>query len=215
MFYFDLHCHSVASDDSRATVEQYLKWISSLRKKGNKIDGIVLTEHRQFDFKADYKKIGEKYDITVLKGAELDTRYGHFLVYGVDEAIFSTLDFSDVNMDPFILMEACDSNGGIAIPAHPGRSGIGLSEWISKGVEFPMVDIVEHLNGGNRPEEAIKANELITENEYYGIGGSDAHFVSAICKCMTAFPSNIEDEKMLVKALKSREFHAVNLEDTI
>ena len=41
MFYFDLHCHSIASDDSRASVEQYLKWIKSLRKKGSKIDGIV------------------------------------------------------------------------------------------------------------------------------------------------------------------------------
>ena len=40
----DLHTHSVASDDSRATVEQYIKWANVLRKKGKSIDGFVLTE---------------------------------------------------------------------------------------------------------------------------------------------------------------------------
>ena len=52
--YLDLHCHSVSSDDSRATVEQYLKWIQVLRKRGHTVDGIVLTEHRKFDFDQDY-----------------------------------------------------------------------------------------------------------------------------------------------------------------
>ena len=62
MFYFDLHCHSIASDDSRASVEQYLKWIKSLRKKGSKIDGIVLTEHRQFNFSTDYRQLSQDYE---------------------------------------------------------------------------------------------------------------------------------------------------------
>ena len=34
MMYLDLHSHSVSSDDSRATVEQYLKWIQVLRRRG-------------------------------------------------------------------------------------------------------------------------------------------------------------------------------------
>ena len=55
----DLHCHSVSSDDSRATVEQYLKWIVSLRKKGYNVDGIVLTEHRKFDIDLDYTDISD------------------------------------------------------------------------------------------------------------------------------------------------------------
>ena len=58
----DLHCHSVSSDDSRATVEQYLKWIVSLRKKGYIVDGIVLTEHRKFDIDLDYTELSDKYD---------------------------------------------------------------------------------------------------------------------------------------------------------
>ena len=55
--FIDMHSHSVASDDSRATVEQYLKWINAQRKKGFQIDGIVLTEHRQFDAENDYSDL--------------------------------------------------------------------------------------------------------------------------------------------------------------
>ena len=55
--FLDLHSHSVSSDDSRATVEQYLKWIHVLRKRGFQADGIVLTEHRKFDPKDIIEKI--------------------------------------------------------------------------------------------------------------------------------------------------------------
>ena len=57
MTYLDLHSHSVASDDSRATVEQYVKWVKVLRRKGHQINGFVLTEHRQFDAENDYSYI--------------------------------------------------------------------------------------------------------------------------------------------------------------
>ena len=77
--YLDLHAHSVSSDDSRATVEQYVKWTSVLRRKGRKINGFVLTEHRGFDFGKDYRKLGTDNDVLILKGSELDTNIGHFL----------------------------------------------------------------------------------------------------------------------------------------
>ena len=63
--YIDMHSHSVASDDSRATVEQYLKWINAQRKKGFQIDGIVLTEHRQFAAESDYSDLAKQYDVLV------------------------------------------------------------------------------------------------------------------------------------------------------
>ena len=83
--FVDMHCHSVSSDDSRATVEQYLKWIHSLRRKGYQLDAIVLTEHRKYDRDFDYSALSREYDVVILKGSELDTRYGHFLVYGVND----------------------------------------------------------------------------------------------------------------------------------
>lgn len=214
MYYYDLHSHSVASDDSRATVEQYLKWIGTLKKRGIQVDGIVLTEHRQFSLDKDYSVLSEQFGVTVLRGAELDTKYGHFLVYGVSEKLAAEIDPTDLTMDPFRLMETAEKHDAIAIPAHPGRAGIGLVSWIADGIEFPQVSIVESLNGGNRPEEAEAAEKLVAENGYSGIGGSDAHFVSAIARCLTAFDAPLSSEAELVEALRALEFRAVRLEDT-
>ncbi len=60
---------------------------SAASKRGHTVDGIVLTEHRKFDFDKDYSELASQYNVVVLKGSELDTRYGHFLVYGVTQAL--------------------------------------------------------------------------------------------------------------------------------
>ena len=96
--FLDLHTHSVASDDSRATVDQYIKWVNVLRRKGAEIDGFVLTEHRQFNHDIDYVSLSKKNGITILKGAELDTDAGHFLVYGITKSLSENIDFFDLSM---------------------------------------------------------------------------------------------------------------------
>jgi predicted metal-dependent phosphoesterase TrpH len=212
--YLDLHSHSVSSDDSRATVEQYLKWIQVLRKRGNTVDGIVLTEHRKFDFQPDYSTLAAQYGVLVLKGSELDTRYGHFLVYGVTEALTRDLDFADVRMDARELMKAARRHGALAIPAHPGRFGIGLVEYLEQGEAFEDVHIVERVNGGSRPGENERAAELCQRQGYLGTGGSDAHLASHIGTCLTRFQAAIRNEQDLVAALLSGEFQPVLLADT-
>ena len=209
----DLHTHSVASDDSRATVEQYIKWANVLRKKGKSIDGFVLTEHRQFNHNIDYGNLASESGLVILKGAELDTDTGHFLVYGISEEITTKIDFSNVNMSAQKLVDCCDTYGAVAIPAHPGRAGIGFAEYLEKGVTgFETVSIVEELNGSNRPGEGEKAESLIEAKGYKGTGGSDAHIVSAIGTCMTNFENDISNEHDLVKELRNGSFKAVRLD---
>ena len=213
--YLDMHSHSVSSDDSRATVEQYVKWIQVLRKRGHTVDGIVLTEHRQFDSQKDYSSLASQFDVLILKGSELDTRYGHFLVYGVTEALTKTIDFSDVRMDSRELMKAARQHDAIALPAHPGRFGIGLTDYIAQGETFEDVSIVERFNGGSRPGENERADELCISHGLLGIGGSDAHLTSHIATCMTDFNAVIKKESDLVDALLSNEFQPVWLSDTL
>ena len=212
--FLDLHCHSVSSDDSRATVEQYVKWVQVLRKRNYVVDGIVLTEHRKFDFDKDYSALAEQYGLLILKGSELDTRYGHVLVYGVSEGLARDIDFSDVRMDAHELMQAARHHDAVAIPAHPGRFGIGLTEYIQQGEAFPEVEMVEILNGGGRAGENERAEELCQQYGYLGIGGSDAHFTSHIATCLTDFRSSVASENQLVDALLSKEFRPVRLEET-
>ncbi|MDP6402732.1 MAG: PHP-associated domain-containing protein [SAR202 cluster bacterium] len=214
LMFLDLHTHSVSSDDSRATVEQYVKWAGVLRRKGRRIDGFVLTEHRKFDFDADYSALAQAGGLVILKGSEVDTKYGHFLVYGVTHELVSRIDLSDVATDAIELLEAAHDTGGIAVPAHPGRFGIGLCEFIDGGADFSAVRVVEQLNGSNRPGEQERAEELIKSHGYPGIGGSDAHLVSAIGTCMTRFDNHIANEADLVRELRAGNFRAVWLEDT-
>lgn len=212
--YLDLHSHSVSSDDSRATVEQYLKWIQVLRKRGYTVDGIVLTEHRKFDFEPNYSALATYYDVLVLKGSELDTKYGHFLVYGVTQSLTKDVDFADVHLDARELIEAARQHGALAIPAHPGRFGIGLVDYMAQGEVFEGVHIVEKLNGGSRKGENERAIQLCEQQGYLGTGGSDAHLASRIGACMTEFRAQISSEPELVAALLSGEFQPVRLEET-
>ena len=209
----DLHTHSTASDDSRASIEQYIKWIHILRKKGNESDGFVVTDHRQFDHDVNYESVSKENGITILKGAELDTDTGHFLVYGITEKITSIINFADVTMSAQKLVDVCDTYGAIAFPAHPGRAGIGFAHYLDNGVKgFETVKTAELLNGSNRPGEGEKAEELIQSKGYNATGGSDAHIVSAIGTCMTLFESNIANETELVTALRSGSFKAVRMD---
>ena len=212
--FVDMHCHSVSSDDARATVEQYLKWIQVLRKRGYRIDSIVLTEHRKYDVAADYSALSREYEVVVLRGSELDTRYGHFLVYGVNDRLLKSVDLADLRLDPLALMREAEECGAVAIPAHPGRFGIGLCEHVDKGTDFSDVTTVELLNGSNRRGENERALELVKAWKLKGTGGSDAHFVSAVGTCLTEFAQPIRDEQELVEALRAGEFRAVHLEET-
>ena len=212
--FLDLHSHSTSSDDSRATVEQYVKWAGVIRRKGYQIGGFVLTEHRKFDFDKDYSALADENDLIILKGSELDTNYGHFLVYGITEELARRVNFSDVSMDALKLVDAARECGGIAVPAHPGRFGIGLYEFIDNGADFGAINVVEHLNGSNRPGEQERAEELIERHGYLTVGGSDAHSVSAIGVCMTQFDNPIADVNDLVRELRTGNFRPVRLEDT-
>lgn len=209
----DLHCHSVVSDDSRATVEQYAKWINVLRKKGYRIDGIVLTEHRTFDKEGDYRDLEDKYDLLILRASELDTNCGHMLVYGVSDHLLNEFDFKDVRMDAPRLVREAEASGAIAIPAHPGRERVGFVEFVDKN-DFSPVVAVEQINGGSRAWENERAEQLIAEKGYHGIGGSDAHFVNAIGSCLTVFERPIATIEDLVRELKTGDYRAIRLEAT-
>ena len=213
--FIDLHTHSVSSDDSRAPVEQYVKWIGMLRRKGFTIDGFVLTEHRKFDYDKDYSCLAEENDVLIMKGSELDTNMGHFLVYGVTEALTDAVDFSNVTMDAMELVRAAEEHNAIAFPAHPGRFGIGLCEFTDSGADFGLIRAAEGLNGSNRPGEQERAEELIRLLGVPATGGSDAHLVSAIAKCMTSFDGQVLNETDLVRELRSGNFGPVRLDDTL
>src|SRR5687767_8658684 len=118
-WYYDLHSHSTgASDDAGGTVEGYAKWIVARRKRGFRIDGFVLTEHRQYDPSSDYSALSDHYGVTILRGAEVETDIGHVLVYGLTPEFTSQFDLSSVSLPHKDVFKAARDTGGFAVAAH-------------------------------------------------------------------------------------------------
>ena len=210
----DLHTHSDASEDSRAPVETYMKWL--VRKRDVlPIDGIVLTEHRQWDPQADYRPLEDKYGLLILRGAEVETDYGHVLVYGVNDDITGHFDFTNVRLPAQELIPAVARMGGVAVPCHPGRPTIGLCEHYEHKPPIEGVVAVEALNGGSRRGENERVQHLIEHYGYHALGGSDSHLVSFIGICATEFDDDIRSIEDLVNALQRGGYRPLDFRDRL
>ncbi|MBT3428279.1 MAG: PHP domain-containing protein [Gammaproteobacteria bacterium] len=204
----DLHTHSIKSDDGRAKVENYCQWIKARQIP---IDGFVLTEHRQFDFESDYSALAAKYDLVILKGSEVETEYGHVLVFGVNEKLTESFDFSSIDTPLATVLAATAEHGAIAAPCHPGRPRVGMFAHTEERGIPSGVRIVEIYNGGSRDDEDQIAIDQAGMQGYLGIGGSDSHIVSHVGRCATRFNQPVHNIDQLLEALKSGDFEAVNL----
>ena len=202
----DLHSHSVASDDGRAKVENYCQWI---QRKDLRIDGFVLTEHRQFDDEHDYRALEDKFDLLILKASEVETEYGHVLVFGVNDDLRAAFDFAKIDNPLATVLEAAERAGAVAVPCHPGRPKVGMcAHWETRG-PVEGVRIIETLNGGSREGENEQAEAMARAHGWNTIGGSDSHIVSHIGRCATRFEDEIRDIDGLVAALRGDRFEAV------
>ncbi len=205
----DLHTHSIKSDDGRAKVENYCKWIA---KKELPLDGFVLTEHRQFDADSDYRQLEDEYGLAIMKASEVETDYGHVLVFGVNDDLLAAIDFTNVRLPIETVLDESRKAGAFAAPCHPGRKRVGLfAHYEERGV-VQGVDTVEVLNGGSIPGEDELSLAMADRLGYRGFGGSDSHVVSRIGFCATDFPNQeIVDMEALVHALYGGNFSAVSM----
>jgi len=202
----DLHTHSIASDDGRAKVENYCQWI---QRKALPLDGFVLTEHRQFDDDSDYSALEDEFGLLILKASEVETEYGHVLVYGVNDDLQAALDFTRVDNALATVLEESERCGAVAVPCHPGRPKVGLcAHWDVLGA-VDGVSIIETLNGGSREGENEQAMEFAERYGWSCIGGSDSHIVSHIGRCATEFDDDLSNIDDLVAALRDGRFEAV------
>ncbi len=202
----DLHTHSIASDDGRAKVENYCQWIE---RKSLPLDGFVLTEHRQFDDTADYRELEDRFGLRILKASEVETEYGHVLVYGVNDDLRASFDFTAIDNPLATVLAESKRCGAVAVPCHPGRPKVGLcAHWETRG-PVEGVHTVETLNGGSRDGENEQALEYAEKHGWNRIGGSDSHIVSHIGRFATRFEDPIDGIDDLVAALLSGRFEAI------
>ena len=207
----DLHNHSIVSDDGRAKVDNYCQWI---RKREIPLDGFVLTEHRQFDADSSYEKLADEYGLQILKASEVETDYGHVLVFGVNDAMRAAFDFARIDLPLRTVLREAERCGGIAVPCHPGRPRVGMCAHFETKGPVEGIRVIETRNGGSRAREDEAALRLAETCGYRGIGGSDAHIVSHIGRCVTRFPAPVRGVGELVEALRAGEFEAISWKST-
>jgi len=200
--FLDLHLHSEASDDSRAPIEAYLRILQRKRDE-RPLDGIVLTEHRQFDPRRDFRDLEDRYGFLILNAAEVETDYGHVLVYGVNDDILRRFDFSNVRLPAQEVISEVWRMGGVALPCHPGRPNVGLSAHYATKPVLEGVVAVEALNGGSKKGEDARVQELMQTHGYAGFGGSDSHLVSFVGICATQLDCPIRTIGDLVEELRA------------
>lgn len=201
----DLHTHSIASDDGRAKVENYCQWIERRRLP---LDGFVLTEHRQFDDRSDYRALEDRHGLLILKASEVETEYGHVLVFGVNDDLRASFDFARVDNRLEDVLFHAKRCGAIAAPCHPGRPKVGLcAHWETRG-PVAGVELVETMNGGSREGEDALAERFAALHGWRRIGGSDSHIVSHVGRCATRFEEPVRDVEGLVAALAGGRFDA-------
>ena len=202
----DLHSHSVRSDDGRARVATYCQWI---RKRAVALDGLVLTEHRQFDDESDYRALEDEFGLLIMKASEVETDYGHVLVFGVNDDLRAALDLERIDLDLRQLLRWAERTGAVAVPCHPGRPRVGMCAHYEELGPVDGVEVVEVYNGGSRAGEDEAALALAEKYGYRGIGGSDAHLVSQIGSCATRFAREIHGIDDVVSALREGAFEAI------
>ena len=203
----DLHTHSIMSDDGKAKVANYCQWI---RKRELELDGFVLTEHRQFDDESDYRKLEDEYGIAILKASEVETEYGHVLVYGVNEDLRNAFDFTRIDLPLEMVLRESERCGAVAVPCHPGRPRVGMCAHYEVRGPVEGVRVIEVQNGGSREGEDEISLGFAAKHGYLGIGGSDSHIVSHLGRCGTKFERDIHNIADLVDALRGDAFEAVS-----
>ena len=154
-------------------------------------------------------ELARKHELVILKGAEVETEYGHVLVFGVTEGLYECFDFTRIGLRLEEVIEHCNAHNAIAAPCHPGRPRVGMSAHLEEHGVPKGVRIVEIHNGGSRADEDAVAAAMAEELGYLGIGGSDSHIVSHIGRCATEFPSPVHTEAELVEALRAEQFRAI------
>ena len=200
----DLHIHtSKLSPDSRLDPEDAIR---KARELG--LDGLCFTEHdRAWDL-PDIQELSNKYDFPVFRGVEVMIKEGgEILVFGLN------INFTTV-IDIDTLRKLSEESDAFMIAAHPfrGYPCHALSDFqaaadlVLKRPVFDKVDALEGFNGRNMEGNNIFACRLAGKLGFQTSGGSDAHHLDEMGKCITIFEHDIRNEEELLAELKAGRF---------
>ncbi|PIQ46563.1 MAG: hypothetical protein COW04_01455, partial [Deltaproteobacteria bacterium CG12_big_fil_rev_8_21_14_0_65_43_10] len=78
----------------------------------------------------------------------------------------------------------------------------------SKNLLFKFVDCMEVFSGRQTIKENAFSSQVCERLNLKGVGGSDAHSIKDIGKCVTVFENRIERQEDLIRELKTGRYKA-------
>jgi predicted metal-dependent phosphoesterase TrpH len=194
----DLHVHTFESGDAIAAPEEVFERALALG-----IHGVCVTEHDSYAASEGAALLGEDSGLLVLRGVEVTTDVGHFLVYGVEDDGWQQLRRDGV-IGGQTLVDYVRGLGGVAIPAHPFRvDATSVGEGL---MAIAGLFAIEGFNGSATRRENVEACELAARFGLRLIGGSDAHLPGRVGRAVTQFERDISSITGLVAELKAGRF---------
>ncbi len=196
----DLHVHTNLS--SRCSSLSPLQLIERAKELG--LDAVAVTEHSTYKGAQEMYEFAQAHDLKVFRGMEVYTELGDMLVFGWDGNIRYYLY-------PFHqLKQQVEEAGGILIPAHPCR-GTEVRHPLRQSLPDDLlasIFAIETCNGACKPKSNQQAQALSDKYGLFGTGGSDAHHVLHLGRCVTVFEEWPENEQELIEVLRSGRYRA-------
>ncbi|MFW5790492.1 MAG: PHP domain-containing protein [Halanaerobiaceae bacterium] len=188
---FDIHVHeNLFSADSHLSPEQVFEEAVAAG-----LDGVCITDHESKGFKAYLDKYEAIYDLKIIVGAEVLTRQGDILVFGLDR-------LPDKVIPANVLLAEVARAGGIAIAAHPFRNNYrGIGDNIDNLAE--LLHGIEGLNGSTSNRNNYLARKSANYNNLPLLGGSDAHRPGRVGKYITEVEAEVNNEIDFINAVRS------------
>lgn len=192
---FDHHLHtSRHSPDSQLEPEELCE-----RARELGLDGIVITEH---DYQWSDDELAELADhaggLTTLAGAEVSTREGHYLVYGLPD-----LNEAPAGMPLAELLEVVRRHDAAIVAAHPFRWEQDFEAVLATHGE--VFDALELVSKNITPRTRKQTERLLRKHaSMAATGSSDAHEALTVGCYFTEFPGQIRTIGDFVAALRQR-----------
>jgi predicted metal-dependent phosphoesterase TrpH len=194
----DMHVHTVASGDSLIAAEDLIDHALDMG-----IDAVCITDHDSYEASAVVEEFADGTPLKVFRGVEVTTTAGHLLVYGVKDDKWKDY-LRQHKGDAQRLVDYVRHLDGVIVPAHPFdpiKPGIG-----EKVSGLAGVFAIEGFNGQSNVNDNIKAQELAQRLNLSVLGGSDAHSLYELGKCVTEFDTSIASMDELIVELKAGRF---------
>ncbi len=205
MMVVDIHVHTNLS--SRCSSIQPHELLERALEIG--LDAVCVTEHSTYQGAQMMSAIALDRGFKIFRGMEVYTELGDMLVFGWNERIrYYLFPFKE-------LKKNVEASGGIIIPAHPCRGWDVRHPHRHSLPEELLSSIValETHNGASTARSNDQAELIRKKYGLFGVGGSDAHSVDQLGKCVTIFEDYLEDEEDLIRALKGGRYRAAYLDE--